>query len=341
MRRYWTKRSSASRWAAGQSIAEAIAASFPVELGHPYACSKGCATGGRPYICYHPPSVKRIDAHTHLFAPEHIAARASLTETDATFAEMYAEPSAKMATAPDLVAALDAAGMDGAVAAGFAFAAGRDVQQQNEYLLATARGSGGRIAALATVNPALRGWERMAAKALAAGARGFGELRPRDQGWDPLGPEGRHLCGLAGDAGGVLLWHVSEPVGHAYPGKAGGIDPGGLIDVAMAHPRVRMVGAHLGAGAAFYLHMPEVRASIESLYFDTAAFTLLYDTKAVAWLVETAGAARVLFGSDFPLLSPSRQLSRVSSVLEGDAREAVCGGNAQDLFFGSGPEQKR
>lgn len=284
--------------------------------------------------------VKRIDAHTHLFAPGQRAERAEIAAADATFAEMYGDPGAKMAIADDLAAALDAAGLDAAVAAGFAFASEREVERQNEYLLATACASEGRVAAVATVNPARRGWERLAKRALEGGARGFGELRPGSQGWDPMGEAGRRLCGLAADAGAVLLWHVSEPVGHRYPGKAGGIGPAELIAVASAHPAVRMVGAHLGAGAAFYLHMPEVRRSIELLYFDTAAFTLLYDEVSVAQLVATAGPGRVLFGSDFPLLSPKRQLARVASLLEEGVIEAVCGGNAQHLYFGSMPRDE-
>lgn len=283
--------------------------------------------------------VKRIDAHSHVFAPGQIAERAQLAEADLVFAEMYANPAARMATAEQLVTAIDAAGIDGAVAAGFAFGAEREVERQNEYLAAAACASGGRIAALATVNPARPGWERLAERALAAGARGFGELRPHNQGWDPLGAAGERLCRLAAEAGAVLLWHASEPAGHAYPGKRGGIGPDELIALAMAHPDVAMVGAHLGAGGAFYLHMPEVRRSIELLYFDTAAFTLLYDGKAVAQLVETAGPGRVLFGSDFPLLSPTRQLARVSAIVEGDAAEAVCGGNAQQLYFGTPRKQ--
>ncbi|GAB4335406.1 MAG: hypothetical protein Kow0010_22890 [Dehalococcoidia bacterium] len=283
--------------------------------------------------------MKRIDAHTHLFAPGQRAERAQIAATDATFAEMYGDPAAKMATAEQLIAAIDAAGIDGAVAAGFAFASEREIGRQNEYLLATACASAGRIAAVATVNPALPGWERLAGQALAGGARGFGELRPASQGWDPLGPNGERLCRLAADAGAVLLWHVSEPAGHRYPGKTGGIGPAELIAVATAHPDVAMVGAHLGAGAAFFLHMPEVRRSIELLYFDTAAFTLLYDESSVAQLVATAGHGRVLFGSDFPLLSPTRQLARVTALLERDALEAVCGGNAQHLYFGSTPKR--
>jgi predicted TIM-barrel fold metal-dependent hydrolase len=184
----------------------------------------------------------------------------------------------------------------------------------------------------ATVNPALPGWERLARHAIDLGARGFGELRPHNQGWDPPGAESRRLCGIAGDAGLALLWHCSEPVGHAYPGKAGGISPAEIIALATEFPAVVMIAAHLGAGASFYLQMPEVRSSIDSVYFDTAAASLLYDDASVARLVDLAGPERVLFGSDYPLLSPRRQLQRLLGQLPGDVAKQVCGGNAERLF---------
>lgn len=275
-----------------------------------------------------------FDAHTHTFASPQVAAREALVERDPTFAELYADPAARLATGEDLIAELERAGLAGAAAAGFAFSSQRDIDEQNAHILETASLAFGRVAALATVNPALGGWERSAATALSAGARGFGELRPGNQGWDPLGPESHLLCAIAEDAGVPLLWHVSEPVGHRYPGKSGGISPHDLIALALDHPGLPMVAAHLGGGASFYLQMPEIRASLTNLYFDTAAAFLLYDETSITRLVDLAGPDRVLFASDYPLLSPRRQLERVHALLPGGLVQAVCGGNAQSLFFG-------
>jgi predicted TIM-barrel fold metal-dependent hydrolase len=249
---------------------------------------------------------------------------------------MYGNPAAKMATSRQLLAALDEAELDAAVCAGFAFSTEDNLIEQNEYLLNAAKAADGRIIPVATVNPALAGWERVAQWAIDNGARGFGELRPHNQRWDPCGPEARRLCGLAGDAGIVLLWHCSEPVGHRYPGKEGGIGPAELIEIATAFPHLPMIAAHLGAGLSFYLQMPEVRAAIDSVYFDTAAASLLYDEESVTRLVDLAGPERVLFGSDYPLLSPRLQFQRLSAQLPEPVREAVCGGNARRLFSDNG-----
>jgi predicted TIM-barrel fold metal-dependent hydrolase len=274
----------------------------------------------------------RIDAHTHLFPPALGASRAEIVIRDATFAEMYADPKAKMASLDQLLLAMAEAQLEGAVCAGFAFARQREIEEQNAYLLQSAGESAGRLFPLATINLVHAGWRTSAEGALKSGARGFGELRPHNQGWDPLGCAAHELCELAADANAVLLWHVSEPLGHTYPGKHGGVTPLELARLAAAHPLTKMIAAHLGGGLSFYLQIPEVRESLRNVWFDTAAAFLLYDSESVSRLVGLAGQERVLFASDFPLLSPRRQLELIESSLPGGTAEAVCGGNAKTLF---------
>ena len=270
-----------------------------------------------------------IDAHTHAFAPGQVARRAELAGNDPTFAEMYGDPAAKMATLVEVAAALRGSGFAGAVVAGFAFARQVDIDEQNDHLLG--EGEPG-FAVLATVNPALPDWKQTATRALERGAVGFGELRPHNQGWDPCEGAGRELCEFASDAGAVMLWHVSEPVGHAYPGKTGGITPVELVNVAEEFPDLKQVAAHFGGGLPFYAQMREVRRTLTNVWFDTAAASLLYDDECTWRTVELVGPARVLFASDFPLLSPRRQLERILPTLPAEAAEAICGGNASMLY---------
>ena len=278
--------------------------------------------------------VPRIDAHTHIFPPAQAARRFALSETDQTFREIYADSNAKMATTEDLLAALDSDGIDAAVSVGFAFTGEEEIESQNRYVLDSAKLAKRRLAPLAILNLCHPGWREVAEGALSDGARGFGELRPHNQGWDPLGPDAHRLCELAAAHGVPLLWHVSEPLGHGYPGKHGGIGPLELAALAAAHPATRMVAAHLGGGLSFFLQMPEVKQSLSNIWFDTAAAFLLYDEQSISRLVGLAGKERVLFASDYPLLSPRRQLDRIIASLPSGSADAVCGANAQKLFFG-------
>jgi predicted TIM-barrel fold metal-dependent hydrolase len=273
----------------------------------------------------------RVDAHTHAFAEDQVERRDAIAASDPGFAELYRDHKARLAAVGDVLAAVESAEFDGAVVAGFAFAAPREVEAQNAALAATTAER--RLVPLATVNPLHDGWEPEADKALATWARGLGELRPWTQGWDPLGPSGHRLCELAAGHNAVLLWHVSERIGHDYPGKAGGVSAEELWLLAKAHPGTKMVAAHQGAGLGFFTQMPEVRESLLSISFDTAATTLLYDEKSVLRLVDLVGAERVLFGSDYPLLDIGKQYAHTVGRLDEHARQAVGGGNAYQLFF--------
>ncbi|MCC6380903.1 MAG: amidohydrolase family protein [Dehalococcoidia bacterium] len=273
-----------------------------------------------------------VDAHTHAFAPEQLATRSAICARDPAFAEIYGDPKAALATPAHLLTVMAAEDVDRAVVVGFAFAHADDLALQNAALCAAAEENAGRLLPLVSVNPQLPEWKETAVALLERGARGFGELRPHNQGWDPLGPHGHALCDVAEAHGAILLWHVSEPLGHAYPGKAGGIEPIELYALAASHPRVPMIAAHMGGGLAIHLQMPEIRAALPGLYFDTAAFSLLYDDSSVARLVGLAGVGRVLFGSDYPLLSPRRQVQRIRALLGDEVAQAVCGDNAVTLF---------
>lgn len=275
--------------------------------------------------------MRLIDAHTHAFAPEQCDEREAIAGRDAVFAEMYADPGAKMATVRQVASQVEKAGFWGAVVAGFAFREPEQIARQNEGLREASGNE--RLSCLATVNATHAGWLQAAEEALDTWAAGLGELRPWNQGWDPLGRAGHELCELAAARGKLLLWHVSERVGHAYPGKAGGIVAEELWRLAADHPDTVMVAAHLGAELPYFTAMPEVRESLASTYFDTAASSLLYTQGSVSRLVDSVGEERVLFGSDYPLQQTGKQHALVAAELNERAAEAVLGGNAYRLFF--------
>ncbi len=72
------------------------------------------------------------------------------------------------------------------------------------------------------------------------------------------------------------------------------------------HPDVVLIAAHWGGGLPFYTLMPEVEAALKNTYFDTAASRLLYSPAVYRAVVDRVGARKVLFGSDFPLVSHRR-----------------------------------
>jgi predicted TIM-barrel fold metal-dependent hydrolase len=59
----------------------------------------------------------------------------------------------------------------------------------------------------------------------------------------------------------------------------------------------------------------------------------LYDPEIYRYAVEIAGADKILFGSDFPLLKPARYFKELEKTgLSKDQIESICGRNAARLL---------
>ena len=128
-----------------------------------------------------------------------------------------------------------------------------------------------------------------------------------------------------------VVVHGSEPVGHAYAGK-GTTHPDVLLAFVQRFPETRIVCAHWGGGLPFYALMPEVRAALTHVYFDSAASPFLYEPGVFGAVAGTAGTERMLFGSDFPLLRARRVAKEAIAGLPAKDAAEVLGGNAARLL---------
>jgi predicted TIM-barrel fold metal-dependent hydrolase len=274
-----------------------------------------------------------VDIHTHIFPPEVRDQREEFLARDATFRELYSHPKARVATAEELLASMDEAGIDRSVACGFAWSDAELCRRHSDYLLEAAAKSGGRIIAFCTVQPSDEGARDELKRCAAAGARGLGELRPQNQGYGLIDSEEADLLAWAADAYDLaLLFHASEPAGHPYPGK-GGLPVEQLGRFIADFPGISVIAAHWGGGLPFYALMPEVREVFSRTYFDTAATSLLYTPDVYARGVELVGAGHILFGSDFPLVSQEQALRELREApIDDEARLRIEGENARRLL---------
>jgi predicted TIM-barrel fold metal-dependent hydrolase len=119
-------------------------------------------------------------------------------------------------------------------------------------------------------------------------------------------------------------------VGHKYPGK-GDNTPGPCFEFARRHPDLDILYAHMGGGLFLYELMPEVRKVLSRVYYDTSAVPYLYGRDLYSVASTVAGPEKIVFGSDYPLLSPARYL-RETEDLDEPLRRAVLGGNMQALL---------
>jgi hypothetical protein len=121
-------------------------------------------------------------------------------------------------------------------------------------------------------------------------------------------------------------------MGHDYAGK-GETHPWKLLKLAQNFPDLEIVVAHWGGGLPFYELMPEVREACRNIYYDTAASTYLYRFDIFPVVASIVGAERILWGTDYPLLSQAKFLKRVrSSGLSDVQLDAILGGNALRLL---------
>ena len=275
-----------------------------------------------------------IDFHTHIFPPQMRENRELYVRRDRTLTALYSNPRARMASAGDLIATMDEDRIDAAVAMGIGWSDYETAREANDCIIEATRRWQGRIIGFAGINPAWGGRAvREAERCADAGLRGIGELHPDTQRFDLA--DKRTMAGLmavAQERRLIVTTHSSEPVGHQYTGK-GSVTPQVLMQFIGNFPDATIVCAHWGGGLPFYALMPEVAAALRNVYFDSAASPFLYKPQVYSAVASLVGADKVLFGSDYALLRPSRLLNEIAaSSLTPQQREAIQGGNAARLL---------
>lgn len=272
-----------------------------------------------------------IDVHVHVSSPELIAGRDSYLERDEWFRLLYEDPKSRLVTYEQVLAEMDATGVDFSVIFGFAFRDQGLCRETNDYVIEAVRAHPDRFVGFACVSPEKPGAVEELERSLDAGLVGCGELFPDGQRCGLAVSEGLDVVAeVLSERGLPINLHANEPVGHTYPGK-GDNTPGPCYEFARRHPQLDIILAHMGGGLFFYELMKEVRATLARVYYDTAAAPYLYGKDLYAVAAATAGPHKLLFGTDYPLLSPRRYLAETEHLDPG-FRRAFLGGNAAALL---------
>jgi uncharacterized protein len=259
-----------------------------------------------------------IDFHTHIVPPR-VKENREEYFADPLFRLLYDSPKAKLATAEDLVARMDKDGVDISIVLNLGWSDQEFCTQTNDYLMeSVARfpkrliGFGAVVldSAASSAATVLQEVERCAR----GGLLGIGEMRLERRMLDPDHDQlltsfvkmltASHLA---------LLVHSSEPVGHLYAGKWD-TTPDLLYALITRFPELSLICAHWGGGLPFYGLMPEVKTALSSVFFDTAASPYLYSPQIYRQVTQIIGPDSVLFGTDYPLLTPARLLKEMRSL---------------------------
>ncbi len=93
---------------------------------------------------------------------------------------------------------------------------------------------------------------------------------------------------------------------------------------------MRIVYAHMGGGLFFYELMPEGARTLANVCYDTAAVPYLYRSP-VYEVALRAAPGKIIFGSDYALLSPARYL-RDTEGMQPELRAALFAKNARQVL---------
>ena len=176
---------------------------------------------------------------------------------------------------------------------------------------------------------------REARELIEAGARGF-KFHPNTQAFWPNDRAFYPLYEVIADAGLIALFHTGTTgIGAGMPG-GGGVhlkysNPMAVDDVAADFPEMRIILAHPSfpwqeEALAIAVHKPNV-------YIDLSGWSPKYFPEILVQYINTRLKDKMLFGSDFPLITPDRWLADFEKLpIRDEVRPLVLKQNAAKLL---------
>jgi uncharacterized protein len=275
-----------------------------------------------------------IDCHTHIFPRKIRENREAFCKEDEGFSSIYGNPKARIAGAEDLIASMDASGVDRSVICGFPWERKDLCSLHNEYLLESVSRYPDRLIAFVSLQFSDPDWSgKELEQRVKEGAKGAGEAAFYSHEMTLRDIESmKPILTRMEEQGILLLLHVNETIGHPYPGK--GMTPlERFYELILLFPKLPFLLAHWGGGLPFYELMPEVAKGMGNVYYDTAASPFIYSKRIYTIARQIVGSEKILFGTDFPLLSPRRYFKELEeSGLSKEDREKILGLNVSRLL---------
>lgn len=290
-----------------------------------------------------------IDAHIHLYAPE-------VSADPRAWGQARREPWWVNCVAPEgrsslqgwatveqLLRDMDSVGVDRVVLLGWYWENQATADLQNRWFADWTKAHPDRLSAFATVVPTPNSpWVDNVRRALDQGLCGIGELLPQAQGFTFKDESFATLMEIARGYRVPTTLHVTDSL-SVSPGAYVIPTPlAGYVELVKDFPENIFILAHWGAGLPFYELNRTLSALFKNTYYDTSASALLYHPSVYRRVCDLIGADRILFGSDYPLLTHRRltreptfahdlQDARASGLTEPELKQ-VLGENARRLL---------
>lgn len=258
-----------------------------------------------------------IDAHCHIY-PEKIARRA-VAGTD-TF---YGEKSICDGTAKDLISRGKEAGIDHFIVQSVATTP-HQVRSINEFIAREVANSNGLMTGLGTLHPDSDDIKGDLKHIIELGLKGV-KLHPDIQAFKIDDYRCLKIYDLCEEQNIPILMHTGDK-------RFDYSNPNRLLPILQIYTSLTVVGAHLG-GWSVWDEAIEAFKGLPNFYVDCSSCFGFIDADKVKDLIKKYGAERVLFGTDYPMWSPGREIEAFLSLgLDESENRCILNMNAKKIF---------
>jgi predicted TIM-barrel fold metal-dependent hydrolase len=275
-----------------------------------------------------------IDFHTHIFPRYFREKRYGFFFQEPAFEALYRSANSRLASKDELLQTMEEQGIQRSVIFGFPWEKTEHFRRHNDYIIESVQRYPDKLTGFCCFSPLSPHAPSEVRRCLDAGLAGVGELAVYQSGFSEKIIRSLHeVMEICADRNVPVLFHTNEPVGHVYPGKTP-VELSEIYALLKQYPSNRIILAHWGGGLFFYsLMKKEVRDVLKNVWFDTAASPFLYDPQIYRMAGEIVGTGKILFGTDYPLISPKRYFEEMELAgLSEESVRGICGENAAKLL---------
>ena len=258
-----------------------------------------------------------IDSHCHVY-PEKIASRA-VASTD----RFYSIESVCDGTVKDLTDKGTKAGIDHFVIQSVATSP-KQVESINEFIAQTVSDSNGKMTGLGTLHPDSPDLAGDVRKILALNLHGV-KLHPDIQQFKIDDYRCLKIYELCERENLPILMHTGDSR-YDYS------NPNRLLPVMKIYTGLTVIGAHFG-GWSVWEQAQEQLSGLPNLYVDCSSSLEFLSVETAKKIIKSYGADKVLFGTDYPMWSPKKEISLFMNLgLSETENRLIFSENARNLF---------
>lgn len=260
---------------------------------------------------------KIIDAHCHIY-PDKIAEKAS--KATGTFYDIECKCDGKVST---MLCEGERAGITHYIIQSVATTPAQ-VPSINSFIAEEVKKSNGLMTGLGTMHPDCEDKEKEIENILELGLKGV-KLHPDIQGFKIDDYRMLKIYELCEKNNLVVLMHTGD---NRYDMS----NTNRMLPIVEIYENLKIIGAHFG-GWSIWDEACKILANHNNFYVDCSSSLYALSPEQATDIINIYGADKVLFGTDYPMWTPSEELKRFSKLnLTEEQKDAILHKNAEKLF---------